>query len=222
MTERYQGKYRSDSARLSFWDYGSNAIYFITICTKNREHFFGEIAGVEVILNEIGEIAHQCWLEIPKHFPFVKLGNHVIMPNHTHGIVIIDKPTGPPLVAGTQNVVGTQNIASLRQPPGPPPIVGPPLVAGTQNIASLRPGPIPAGRPPAKNQFGPQSQNLASIIRGFKIGVTKNARLINPNFCWQPRFHDHIIRDDESFHNISQYIKNNPMNWKEDEINNPL
>ncbi len=198
MTERYKGKYRSESARLKSWEYGSDAAYFVTICTKNREHFFGEIMGIEMIFNEIGEIAHQCWLEIPKHFPFVKLGNHIIMPDHTHGIVIIDKPTGPPLVVGPQNVVGTQYFASLR------------------------PGPIPAGRPPAKNQFGPQSQNLASIIRGFKIGVTKNARLINPNFCWQPRFHDHIIRDDESFHNISQYIKNNPMNWKEDEINNPL
>jgi REP element-mobilizing transposase RayT len=66
------------------------------------------------------------------------------------------------------------------------------------------------------NQFGPQSKNLASIIRGFKSAVTINARLINSNFTWQPRFHDHIIRDKNSFQRISKYIKNNPQNWKED------
>lgn len=64
-----------------------------------------------------------------------------------------------------------------------------------------------------KNQFGPQSKNLASIIRGFKIGVTKNARQINPDFQWQSRYHDHIIRNEKSFINITKYIKNNVSNW---------
>ncbi|MEX2380536.1 MAG: hypothetical protein WD530_07315 [Vicingaceae bacterium] len=67
-----------------------------------------------------------------------------------------------------------------------------------------------------KNQFGPQSKNLASIIRGFKIGVTKNARFIHPDFAWQSRFYDHIIRNNESHQRIANYIKNNPTNWKED------
>ena len=82
----------------------------------------------------------------------------------------------------------------------------------TQNFASLRPVKS------SKNQFGPQSKNLASIIRGFKIGVTKNARLINPDFTWQPRYHDHIIRNDQSFHKISEYIMNNPLNWSDDQF----
>lgn len=68
------------------------------------------------------------------------------------------------------------------------------------------------------NKFGPQSKNLASIIRGFKIGVTKNGRLINPEFGWQSRYHDHIIRNDESFQRISQYIINNPLNWSVDQF----
>lgn len=66
------------------------------------------------------------------------------------------------------------------------------------------------------NSFGPQSKNLSSIIRGFKSSVTKNARVINPQFKWQERFHDHIIRDARSFNNIQNYIYNNPNNWKED------
>ena len=64
--------------------------------------------------------------------------------------------------------------------------------------------------------FGSQSKNLASIIRGFKTGVTQNARLINPNFKWQGRFHDHIIKNEISFQNISNYIINNPKKWPQD------
>ena len=70
---------------------------------------------------------------------------------------------------------------------------------------------------PAKNKFGPQSKNLASIVRGFKIAVTKNARLLYPEFSWQSRFHDHIIRNDESLHCITDYIKNNPKHWGKDD-----
>lgn len=67
-----------------------------------------------------------------------------------------------------------------------------------------------------KNQFGSQSKNLASIIRGFKIGVTTNARKTQPNFAWQPRFHDHIIRNDGEYRRISNYIINNPAKWEKD------
>lgn len=68
----------------------------------------------------------------------------------------------------------------------------------------------------SQNKFGPQSQNLVSIIRGFKTGVTKKARKIRLDFQWQARYYDHIIRDQESFKNITEYIKANPENWKED------
>lgn len=71
---------------------------------------------------------------------------------------------------------------------------------------------------PTKNQFGPQSKNLASIIRGFKTGVTKNARLINPYFAWQSRYHDRIIRNNLEYKRISTYIRNNPANWRNDEF----
>jgi len=90
--DKYQGKYRIASTRLRYWDYGSNAAYFITICTKNREHFFGQIKDGKMRLSAMGHIANSCWYEIPNHFPFVELGAHIIMPNHVHGIVIINKP----------------------------------------------------------------------------------------------------------------------------------
>jgi len=131
-------------------------------------------------LSDIGKIANDCWKDIPIHFPFVTLDAYVVMPNHVHGIIIIDKPEKSSVV------VETQNLASLPSEP-------------------------------TQNKFGPQSKNLGSIIRGFKIGVTKNARLINPDFTWQARYFDHIIRNEKSWQNISGYIFNNPAKWQNDE-----
>lgn len=79
------------SYRLKGYDYGKNGAYFITFCTKNRVPYFGEIINQEMILNEMGKIAHQLWLEIPNQFSFAKLENFVVMPDHIHGIILIDK-----------------------------------------------------------------------------------------------------------------------------------
>jgi len=99
---KFRNKYRIPSNRLKNWDYGSNSAYFITICTKNREHFFGEIQNGKMQLNELGKNAFQFWMEIPNHFPFIELGNFVVMPNHTHGILIIDKPVEMPNFLGVR------------------------------------------------------------------------------------------------------------------------
>ena len=189
---KFKNKYRIASARAPFWDYGWNAAYFVTICTQNRECWFGNVVNGLMDSSPIGHIANSCWHEIPNHFPFVVLGAHIVMPNHVHGMVIIDKPDDG------QN--DGRNV-------------------GTQNFASLQPGAAPSSKcKKPKNQFGPQTKNLASIVRGFKIGVTKNARQINPNFAWQPRYHDHIVRDDQSFERITGYIFNNPAKWREDKF----
>lgn len=94
MPKKFNNKYRVDSARLKNWDYRKNGAYFVTICTANRKHYFGEIVdkGIsnEMILSDVGLLAEKYWVEIPKHFPFIELGNFVVMPNHLHGILIIN------------------------------------------------------------------------------------------------------------------------------------
>jgi REP element-mobilizing transposase RayT len=67
--------------------------------------------------------------------------------------------------------------------------------------------------------FGPQRKNLSSIVRGFKSAVTTYARKNEIAFKWQARFHDHIIRDDQSYFSIQEYIENNVRNWHYDEFN---
>jgi putative transposase len=90
---KFKNKYRIPSARLQTWDYGSNGAYFITICTQHRKHYFGNIQNETFIPTDIGALAIKYWMEIPSHFPFVELGNFVVMPNHIHGIIIISKHT---------------------------------------------------------------------------------------------------------------------------------
>ncbi|MCF7836435.1 transposase [Candidatus Gracilibacteria bacterium] len=90
--------------RLAFFDYATGGAYFVTICTENREHFFGEIHDDKMILNDCGKIVVKCWQEIPTHFPDTKLDEFVVMPNHIHGIVRIGNS-----INGVENAVNLEN-----------------------------------------------------------------------------------------------------------------
>ena len=87
---KYNNKYRIQSIRLANWDYRSNGAYFITICTKNRIHYFGEIKNGKMQLSNIGIIADILWCEIKYHIPGIQLREFIVMPNHIHGILILN------------------------------------------------------------------------------------------------------------------------------------
>ncbi len=176
------------SIRLKGYDYSKAGLYFITICVQDRKCLFGKIVGIEnfqpkIVLNDAGKIADECWLGIPEHFPNVVLHEHIVMPNHVHGIVELSQ----------------KNINDVR----------------VQNVQ------------PVQNEFQkiiPHS--IGSIIRGYKIGVTKwfrNNTVGAENFLpvlWQRNYYEHIIRDEKSYQRISEYIINNPKNWQEDNFFN--
>lgn len=100
--------------RLKGYDYAQNGFYFLTICTKNRAEFFGKIQNGGMVLNQFGEITRQCWKDIPIHFPDVSLGEFIVMPNHIHGILILDRQS-----VGNNNplIIGNNNYCSLRKIP---------------------------------------------------------------------------------------------------------
>ncbi|MBK8634576.1 MAG: glucose-6-phosphate dehydrogenase [Saprospiraceae bacterium] len=75
------------SIRLKGFDYAQSGFYFVTIRTQGRALLFGKITNGIMHLNEAGKFVDECWLAIPDHYPKVILHNHVIMPNHVHGIV---------------------------------------------------------------------------------------------------------------------------------------
>ena len=177
--ESYRTKYRINSTRLADWDYGANGFYFVTICTKNKQSYFGTINDAQsssletqnfasLQATDIGIIANQYWLDIPSHFPFVELDEYIIMPDHVHGILLFNK--------------GEQKD---WQP----------------------------------NKAGPQSQNLASVIRGFKAGVKKYATMNDIELQWQPRYYDRVIRNSDELERIRKYIVDNPTKWEAEHDN---
>ena len=86
----YKNKFRIASTRLINWDYKTPWWYFVTINTNNHQEYFGAVKNGKVIINDIGKIVNEYWLEIPKHYTSVELDYFVIMPNHIHGIIIIN------------------------------------------------------------------------------------------------------------------------------------
>lgn len=190
------------SVRLQGYDYSKEGLYFITICTHDKLCLFGEIGETQMFLNALGEVVNKCWLEIPNHFPNAVLHEFIVMPNNIHGIIELKASN----LENPSNV-GVQNFEPLREIP---------KINKYQKI-------IP--------------RSIGSIVRGFKIGVTKWYReKINSNFdyklitedyrqislsgnqIWQRNYYEHIIRNEESYLNISNYIINNPQNWQQDKF----
>jgi putative transposase len=256
-------------------------------------------------LSEIGKLADQFWLEIPNHFPFVELGNFVVMPNHVHGILIIDnisnslvetrfiasdnnEKNNSRFIASDNNKNNSRFIASDNKDKmnnsrfiasdnkdkmnnsrfiasdNKDKMNNSQFIASDNNeknnsrfiasdnkdkmnnsrfiasdnndkmnnsrfiasdnndvnnnnnetrlIASLQGenGGFSGDKNPMLND------NISKIIRWYKGRCSFECRKINPNFAWQSRFHDHIIRNSRSFDNIQHYIEQNPLKWDED------
>ncbi len=162
---KYDSKiHHRKSIRLQGYDYSQAGLYFVTICTQNRLHLFGEITDGAMVLNDAGYAAKKYWNAIPAHYPHIRLHEFTIMPNHVHGIV------------------------------------------GAENF------------PPLQN-----SVPLGNIVRGYKIGVTKwfqqNKQHPVGTSVWQRNYWEHIIRDENEYNRIAQYILNNPEKWTMDKLN---
>ena len=161
MEENYKCR---KSPRATFHNY-SNGMYFITICTKDKVHYFGEIVDGKMCYSDVGLFAKNALDELHTHYRYAEVPLFVIMPNHVHAIMCIDKPQDAP-------------------------------------------------------ECIPQHRTaLSVVIGGFKQSVTCYARRNNIEFCWQGRYHDHIIRGIKDGNKIAEYIKNNVIKWDLDCFN---
>jgi REP element-mobilizing transposase RayT len=209
MSERFKEKYRIPSARLQNWDYGWNGIYFITICVAGREHYFGEITKGKIRMSEIGLLAERFWFEIPQHFPFILLDAFVVMPNHIHGILIIDKVDGGRINTNIMKSVETRQC-----------LVSEHCDNSGFNIET-RQCLVSTDATPGQQRFrNPGKNNISSVIGSYKSVVARYAHRIISGFDWQAKFHDHIVRSDDSLKRIREYIQNNPANWRQDKFFN--
>ncbi|GIW92825.1 MAG: hypothetical protein KatS3mg110_0866 [Pirellulaceae bacterium] len=200
-----QEKHHRRSIRLPGYDYAQPAAYFVTICTKDRLCLFGEVVAGEMRLNDAGCIAHQCWTDIPDHFPHVQLDAFIIMPNHVHGILVIAHHAAP-------NVVGARHALVMD---GVRPV-------GARHAVPLPP-PRTASHNPTGEQFGkPVHGSIPTIVRSFKSATTRHINILRgmPSTpVWQRNYYEHIIRNEASLQRIRQYIATNPIRWHLDREN---
>jgi putative transposase len=241
----YKNKYRVHSARRNGYDYTGDGIYFVTICTHEKEIFFGNVADGKMVLNEIGKLADKYWLEIPQHFENVILNEHVVMPNHVHGIVVIDNDItkrSPRQNLLVKNQCAVDDITK-RSPKQNLQKQNQRAVIETPNWASLRweSRSLSVEKTGLNKNFGYpinlknftdmsetivkkpngkrkewKSGALGTMINQYKRKCTSSMREIDRNFTWQTRFYDHIIRDKNAYDNIRQYIVSNPARWQRD------
>jgi len=205
-SEKFQNKYRIKSSRATWHDYSGGA-YFITVCTKTREHSFGEVINVSAAvetwhaaslqtpimqLSSIGQFLSEKIQNITNHCPYAEIPLFVVMPNHWHAIVLIHGEKTPYVRRGTIHGDAACRDAACH-------------VSTTKNE---------------------QMQNIANkqgwlsvAIGGIKSAVTKFANNNNIDFAWQTRFHDHIIRSQSEMNRIADYIENNPATWDNDCFN---
>ncbi len=149
--------------RLQAYDYRSKGCYHVTICSRQREHLFGEVANGVMRLNALGRVVEQGIAGIPSHFPEAEVIAHVVMPNHVHML----------------------------------------LGLGTETDAMY-------GVPTARHTLG-------QIIGSYKAGVSRACG----RAIWQPRFYEHIIRNERDLLETIAYVQNNPMAWDRDALNAP-
>jgi len=125
-------------------------------------------------LNDAGRMVEKCWNNIPSHFPHIELDMFVVMPNHVHGILVMDDSVG------------------------------------AKNFSPVQPGQRPCGT----------SKTIGSVIRGFKIGVTKWMHAhTNVRDVWQRNYYEHVIRNEDELDHIWEYIIHNPKKWEFDRDN---
>ena len=199
MPQKFNNKYRIPSARATWHDY-NGGLYFITICTKGMEHYFGKIQDNEMIYTETGKYAEKCISDIPNHFADAEIIISQVMPNHVH--LIVEIHTVETMHASSDE--STKHAHTVK----------------TMHASSLQP-------PRWKNEICDEKMHnisnkrgrISYVIGSFKSAVTKFANQNNIEFGWQSRFHDHIIRSQAELERIYEYIQNNVTTWNNDRFN---
>ena len=183
----YRDRYRIPSARMRGWNYTSDAVYFLTICTKGRGAWFGDVTEENMDHTLLGLVAEKYWLGIPNHFPCVRCDAHVVMPDHVHGILIF---------GSAERCHDFDNRLSVE----------------TRHGASLLNKTASLQKTFQTNRFGPLPPNsLQLVINMYKGTVTRWCRKNDfDDFRWQPRFYERRIRSFSELKNIRLYIKDNP------------
>lgn len=189
--KKYNPKiHKRKSIRLKGYDYAQAGLYFVTICTNDRKHLFGEIINGEIQLNLLGKIAQQEWINTTEIRKNCTLGAYIIMPNHMHAIISIDYV-----------IKQSENKSDFKSP--------------SQTIGAIIRGYKGATTKKIKEIIRSSTGELqfAPTDKGFAPAEFDLSKSI-----WQRNYYEHIIRNDRAFSKIENYIINNLLKWEEDKF----
>jgi putative transposase len=199
------------SIRLKGYDYSRKGLYFVTICCKNRACLFGKIENGKMFLNEAGVMIEKWYFELENKFLDIKCQEMIVMPNHIHFII-----------ENTGDIAAVQANRNIR-----------PEDEDVRANLGVRPDDIGQTHRSAPTETSEQifgehiGSPLHRVIQWFKTMTTNEYIRGVKNLGWEPfykklwqrNYWEHIIRNENSYQNISNYIINNPSKWNEDVLN---
>lgn len=188
---------------LKDYDYACEGAYFVTICTHDKRCLFGDVIDDEMQLNEAGRVVRNEWLITPQKRPNILLDEFIIMPNHIHGIIIINRRGVLKYAPATKRgLIYAPDLKERR-------VIKNASILSDKGVYQYAP----------TDKLTSPSQTLGAIVRGFKAATATRIKIMPDNSInklWQRSFYDHIIRNEKELHQIRKYIHENPLKWQID------
>ena len=224
-------RYGRRSVRLKGYDYARDGAYFVTIYTQGRKYIFGTVVKGEMRLNELGREVARCWTWLAEQYPYVHLDEWIVMPDHTHAIIVIadalnegapsnvtDANKHPHNGGTPSNVADTakhthnggapSNDTASNTPCRGGSRTAQPRIASTTNLVNRKTD----GTPPASTQRKP----LGRLMGGYKTVSTQRVNDLTGTpgaQLWQRNYHERVIRNDLAMDALRRHIANNPVLW---------
>ena len=198
--------------RMLGFDYSTEAIYFITSNCKDGLHYFGEVENGKMILNKFGEIAKNQIEWLAAQYPYLIIHNSIIMPNHIHILMEIDKGRID------KGRIDEGRIDEGRIDEGQ-------SVRTSRDLSVQLPelsfqSPELSSQSPESSPKSIKIKSISSLMGAYKTTTSKLIHLAgNPHFEWHRSFYDNIVRNQIAYSKIDQYITDNPKKWKKDCFN---
>jgi len=232
VAEKFRNKYRIASHRKPGWDYSANGFYFITLVTQNRICNLGEIVvdadGRPFIkLSAFGKIVDAEWHKSFEIRDELFLDTSIIMPNHLHAILVIDKNEKITMI---ENGLDTVDVGGDTADTADTAVAADTADTDITTVASTVDTHGRAYLRSPSRPFYRLPKSISSFLAGFKSAVNSKIddyidqhnlnipKYNRNNHFFQPNYYDHVIRNEQSYKTISEYITNNPVNWMNDKL----
>jgi putative transposase len=192
------------SIRRKGYDYARPGAYFVTICAQGSECLFGQIVSGQMHMNDVGQMVHEAWHAMPRHYAGIEVDVFVVMPNHVHGIIRLvgAGPRARPGGGQPQGVAPTTPSARPDAGRGVCPRVGQPRGAAPTLALS-----------DVVHRF----KSLTTVR--FRQGVVEERQPPLAGRLWQRNYFEHIIRNDRDLERVREYVAANPLRWSTDREN---